>query len=174
MTVKISRRQALKALLAAAGGLTAAAFVPEKWLKPMVSSGVLPVHARASAHFMNGAYQLGGDVFVFVQTTPPVDVYNGPLQHLASPSQEHICVETLQNWEVRLTGSSTTFNPALVYSIPRSTTHSVPNDSGCAQADRYYALFESTLFKSPAAQNGYDLYFSSDTCTNITVHVFAG
>jgi hypothetical protein len=45
---KISRRQALKALLAASGGLTAAAFVPSKWVKPLVMSGVLPVHAQTS------------------------------------------------------------------------------------------------------------------------------
>jgi len=45
---KLTRRQALKYILAASGGLTAAAFLPAKWLKPVVSAGVLPVHARAS------------------------------------------------------------------------------------------------------------------------------
>jgi len=45
----ISRREMLKILLAAGGGLSAAAFLPAQWLKPMVSTGVLPAHARASA-----------------------------------------------------------------------------------------------------------------------------
>jgi hypothetical protein len=47
-TRKITRRQALKSLLAAGGGLGAASFLPVRWLKPVVSSGVLPVHAQAS------------------------------------------------------------------------------------------------------------------------------
>jgi len=46
---KMSRRQALKAIAAAAGGLTAAAFIPAKWLKPVVDAGLLPVHASTSA-----------------------------------------------------------------------------------------------------------------------------
>ena len=46
---KISRRKALKKLAAAAaGGLGAAAFLPSKWLKPVVESGILPVHAQTS------------------------------------------------------------------------------------------------------------------------------
>jgi hypothetical protein len=44
----ITRRQLLKALLAAGGGLTASAMLPAKWLKPVVKSGVLPVHAQSS------------------------------------------------------------------------------------------------------------------------------
>lgn len=43
-----SRRQALKTILAAGGGLGAAAFLPGKWLKPVVKAGVLPAHAQAS------------------------------------------------------------------------------------------------------------------------------
>jgi len=50
LSKKITRRQALKTLLAAGGGLTAAAFLPSKWIKPLVMSGVLPVHARASGY----------------------------------------------------------------------------------------------------------------------------
>lgn len=49
MEKKISRRDLLKALIAGSGGIVAAGFVPEKWLKPVVKSGVLPVHAQASA-----------------------------------------------------------------------------------------------------------------------------
>ena len=45
----ITRRQALKTILAAGGGIGAAAFLPSHWLKPVVRSGVLPAHAQASA-----------------------------------------------------------------------------------------------------------------------------
>jgi hypothetical protein len=49
MQKQLSRRQALKTILAAGGGVTAASFIPSQWLKPVVRSGVLPVHAQASA-----------------------------------------------------------------------------------------------------------------------------
>ena len=49
----ISRRDALKIALAAGGGITAAAFLPQKWVDPMVKSGVLPVHAQTSGGFMS-------------------------------------------------------------------------------------------------------------------------
>ena len=44
----VSRREMIKILAAAAGGLSAAAFLPARWLKPVVSAGVIPTHARAS------------------------------------------------------------------------------------------------------------------------------
>ena len=46
---KMTRRDLLKAIIAGSGGIVAAGFLPEKWLKPVVKSGVLPVHAQASA-----------------------------------------------------------------------------------------------------------------------------
>lgn len=61
MEKKISRRDLLKALIAGSGGIVAAGFVPEKWLKPVVKSGVLPVHAQASAPDHN--YVRGGGDF---------------------------------------------------------------------------------------------------------------
>ena len=48
---KITRRQALKSIIATSGGLAAAAFIPSRWLKPMVMSGVLPVHAQTSSGY---------------------------------------------------------------------------------------------------------------------------
>ena len=49
MTEKnITRREALKAILAVAGGVGASAFIPPKWLKPVVQSGMMPAHAVVS------------------------------------------------------------------------------------------------------------------------------
>ncbi len=46
----INRREMLKkGALAAGGAITAAAFLDGKWLKPIVKTGILPVHAQASA-----------------------------------------------------------------------------------------------------------------------------
>jgi len=44
----LNRRELLKVLAAAGGGLAAAAFLPGKWLKPVVEAGVLPAHAQAT------------------------------------------------------------------------------------------------------------------------------
>ncbi len=44
----ISRRELLKVLTATGGGLLAAAFIPGKWLKPVIEAGVLPAHAQTS------------------------------------------------------------------------------------------------------------------------------
>ena len=47
----VSRRDLLKTMLAVGGGLTVAAFLPKKWIKPVVGAGVSPVHAAASSIF---------------------------------------------------------------------------------------------------------------------------
>jgi len=44
----LNRRELLKVLAAASGGLTAAAFLPARWLKPVIETGVLPAHAQAT------------------------------------------------------------------------------------------------------------------------------
>ena len=44
-----SRREALKSILAVTGGLAAAAFLPARWVKPVVNTGTIPAHAQASA-----------------------------------------------------------------------------------------------------------------------------
>ena len=57
---KISRRDLLKTIIAGGGGIVAAGFLPEKWLKPVVKSGVLPVHAQASQPTPTPDYIRGG------------------------------------------------------------------------------------------------------------------
>ena len=44
----ITRREALKVLAATAGSLTALAFVPDRWVKPVMGAGFLPAHAQSS------------------------------------------------------------------------------------------------------------------------------
>ena len=83
---KMTRRDLLKAIVAGSGGIVAAGFLPEKWLKPVVKSGVLPVHAQASAptpgptqtpDYIQGDYYETGDgqpvgilAFAFVSSQP--------------------------------------------------------------------------------------------------------
>lgn len=45
---ELSRREVLKALAAGSGALAAAAFLPGRWAKPLVQTGVLPAHAQSS------------------------------------------------------------------------------------------------------------------------------
>lgn len=44
----LSRRELLKAITAVGGALGAAAFLPEKWSKPVIEGGVIPAHAQSS------------------------------------------------------------------------------------------------------------------------------
>jgi hypothetical protein len=78
----INRRTLLKALLAAGGGLTASAFLPAQWTKPLVKTGVLPAHAQTSArYYLTAGYGEWTDdepnagtvtgIWAFVSSTPP-------------------------------------------------------------------------------------------------------
>ena len=90
----INRREMLKkGALAAGGAITAAAFLDGKWLKPIVKTGVLPVHAQASmcaeydftpvfTYQLNGNIAFVGTGIVFelgvnVVPVPP----NGPITY---------------------------------------------------------------------------------------------
>lgn len=44
----ISRRDLLKAAIAAGGAVSVTSIVPEKWISPLIKGGVLPVHAQTS------------------------------------------------------------------------------------------------------------------------------
>jgi hypothetical protein len=44
----VSRRTLLKTILAGGAAVSSSAFLPKKWVKPVVESGVLPVHAQVS------------------------------------------------------------------------------------------------------------------------------
>lgn len=47
-TPKVTRNQFLKFLAATGSATVAAAFLPEKWIKPIMNVGVLPAHAESS------------------------------------------------------------------------------------------------------------------------------
>jgi hypothetical protein len=81
MQNQLSRRQALKTILAASGGVAAASFLPAKWMRPLVLSGVLPVHAASSAKLgVKGAqnHQDPTIVFATVSTNPSHDFSYAP------------------------------------------------------------------------------------------------
>jgi len=92
---KLTRRQALKYILAASGGLTAAAFLPAQWLKPIVQSGVLPVHARASV----AGYYVTNDSMgtVGIRALVGSGVDNGSTRHLASPVKDESGLDLIQS-----------------------------------------------------------------------------
>ena len=54
----MDRRKMLKSALAAGGAITAAAFMEGKWLKPVVKTGVLPVHAQSTCPFVFFIYNV--------------------------------------------------------------------------------------------------------------------
>jgi hypothetical protein len=85
VTKKITRREALKAMLASIGGVSAAAFLPAKWVKPVVESGVLPAHAATSGDkYLLDAQSGPGSIIV--NAYYPVDkITKSGHSHLAAP-----------------------------------------------------------------------------------------
>ena len=74
----ITRRDLLKAALAAGGGITADAFLPEKWVKPVMESGVLPMHAYASRlGRLWGTANNEGDRVVFYKSGTTITMKTG-------------------------------------------------------------------------------------------------
>lgn len=68
---RVTRREMLKAILAAGGAVSAASFIPEKWLKPVVGSGVLPAHAQGSIPQLGTITGLA--YFQFFDNTKPIE-----------------------------------------------------------------------------------------------------
>ena len=76
----LNRRELLKILAAAGGGLTAAAFLPGKWLKPVIEAGVLPVHAQASCILEIGGLEITCDGLGY-EPNPQMTHYTGRLNY---------------------------------------------------------------------------------------------
>jgi hypothetical protein len=84
---KITRRAALKAILASMGGISALAFLPSRWVKPVVESGVLPAHAQTSGDpYKIEASLVDGTITVYAYY-PGGFTYQSGHKHLASPAQ---------------------------------------------------------------------------------------
>jgi len=70
----LSRRDLLKALAASSGALTLGAFLPEKWVKPVIQAGVVPVHAQGTCPYdvqiAEALYQGNNQWLVWVNWTP--------------------------------------------------------------------------------------------------------
>ena len=87
-TKKITRRAALKVLLGSVTGISAAAFLPAKWVKPVVEAGVLPAHAQTSGHTYKIEAILNNGVITVYAYYPGKGTTQSESghKHLASPS----------------------------------------------------------------------------------------
>jgi len=66
---KITRRNLLKTVIAASGAIAASTMLPSEWVKPIVTSGVLPVHAQSSVKmYVKGIQGSGYEVYAGVST----------------------------------------------------------------------------------------------------------
>ena len=91
---RISRGEAIKALAAAGGALTAGAFLPARWTRPLVESGVLPAHAQASCLYVLSynpepglCCPIDADTFVKFTWTPAGTPDNFSLYYGGVPAQ---------------------------------------------------------------------------------------
>ena len=86
----ITRRELLKVLAATGTGITAAAFLPAKWVKPIVNSGVLPVHAQASGTgSISGHVGSSATINVYAAGTAPATMKIG--YKVAKPKPGKLC-----------------------------------------------------------------------------------
>jgi hypothetical protein len=81
-TVSEGRRKLLKVLAASGGAFVAATLLPEKWVKPVIDWGVLPLHAQTSP---------GVDVFFLTWSAAPLG--GGGNMQKASPAQGQVVAD---------------------------------------------------------------------------------
>lgn len=102
----MDRRTFLKIAAASSGALGAAAFIPEKWVKPLVKTGILPVHAQAS----NQPPTIGDAVFSYPNLTfnysDPLGKVSGATYFDVVPGASSITPKTFQKTGVGRTLSS--------------------------------------------------------------------
>jgi hypothetical protein len=108
----ISRRELLKILSAGGGALAASAFLPAKWVKPLIKVGVLPAHAQASMYTITatGATNDGMDVTLTVTISPAIPGI--PMQAAVALSMGFgTPVNTVLTGNTTATGTATFFLP---------------------------------------------------------------
>jgi hypothetical protein len=130
----LTRRQALKALAAAAGG-TALAFMPKAWKTPLVSVGTLPAHAQVS-----GIAELcEGDMCATATTTTLVEGDGGEEYgdfdfSMCTPNGLYIWDES--------TGDGATSSPDNSYFDPNADNEWLRIGAGAAVAGTYSIYLE--------------------------------
>jgi len=83
----INRREIIKVLAASGGALAAAAFLPNRWAKPVVGSGVLPAHAQSTCGNATPIITSATGIIIFIQPNPYVTVqmfYQDPASLISS------------------------------------------------------------------------------------------
>ncbi len=109
----LNRRELLKILAAAGGGLAAAVFLPGKWLKPVVEAGVLPAHAQATDTLRITQLYVARDFDRSKQTVPCLQTgfhgsatYQDDLCQVSISSQLIGSCPTLSNWSANYFGDA--------------------------------------------------------------------
>lgn len=127
-----SRRRLLKSLMVGGSILTISRSLPEKWVRPVVESVVLPAHAQTSA--INGHFAgFANTGQVTAEATPILDllaprVYAGAV--INTSTQNYICAEVDNNsvTSVLVYVSNTFILTPLSSAVPQDIPGSVPLD----------------------------------------------
>jgi hypothetical protein len=155
----ITRRALLKAILAGSGGIAAASFLPEKWLKPVVQSGVLPVHAATSSlkYLIEADFVNGGNIEVLAYV--PGSTVMKSSRHLAAPAKilGAPVPNILITMNYRTEGGGTLLN--LDPPLPRSVRTDDPSgiaDFGTQDWDGISGTVDSVIFTFHAPNGSHD------------------
>jgi hypothetical protein len=162
----IHRRALLKTLIAVGGGLTAATFLPARWTKPLVKSGVLPVHAQTSAaYYLTAGYSNVDaarrlevtNIYAFVSSTPI----------LSSPARgaDTSWINGVPNITVVLDYTKDTAFPVACDTLPETMiTDTVDPNIGSI-------WFTNPFFTYNEPDYDFELTFTSPQCVNSPIAV---
>jgi hypothetical protein len=168
-----SRRTVLKSMLATGGAIVGISFLPEKWTRPVVRTGVLPVHASTSTptYYLQGGY---GD---FNQEYSPSSVrmngifafvsYDDQSGSIASSGMVHGVpnVPVVLSWRVATT-SDPDWNPIWASYTGTLTNGNLPSSPVYTDSNGYVHFDDQIWTYDDPDYRGWYLTFASSACVN--------
>ena len=107
----LNRRELLKILAASGGGLVAAAFLPAKWLKPVVHAGVLPAHAQGTSTILVYVLNLSCTEPPIPNPHPDLDYFQGSAAYNDLQCRVGIDPTDYEAWTDNASGIEDYFTP---------------------------------------------------------------
>jgi len=173
----------LKVLIASGAGLTASSLVPPQWTKPLVNTGVMPVHAQTSVlvYYLaatDSGTQYQGNITInsvqaFVSSEPIASSYNtGAHAKLAAPARNGFTTG-VPNITVTMTIRNVDSSNVPTFANPTGATRQEITSSTFPIG---YADFGNVEihFSQPGNPAEFYLVFNAPHCEEVTLHYTLG